>query len=70
MGLLTNLKKSCTQYYPKDFIPGGDLDNDLIPGATMGPVMNVLINRRELRYQRFMIDWTRKMKNVLILNFN
>ena len=42
LGLMKDLTKSSTRYYPGCFEPGAQVDNDLKPGITLGPVVNVL----------------------------
>jgi hypothetical protein len=48
MNLLKNVKKSCTQYFPACFEQGGEFDKELIEGVSLGPEINVLVNRREV----------------------
>lgn len=44
LGILNHNNKSCTQYYPVCFTPGGQIDKDLASNLKLGPPMNILVN--------------------------
>ena len=47
LGVMKDLKKSCTQYYPGSFEEGQKIDKDLVDEACLGPIMNILVDVKE-----------------------
>lgn len=42
LGVLKDLEKSSTEYYPGSFEQGGAIEQDMIEEASLGPIFNIL----------------------------
>ena len=44
LGVMRDMEKSCTEYYPGSFEYGQKVEQDLIDSASLGPIMNLLVD--------------------------
>ena len=44
LGVLKDLQKSCTKYYPGSFEEGQQIDQDLVDGVALSPVINIVVD--------------------------
>ena len=45
LGVMKDLQKSCTLYYPVHFEDGQAVESDLKDGVTLSPTFNILVDR-------------------------
>ena len=45
IGVMKDMEKSCTEYYPGSFEYGQKIEQDMIDTASLGPIMNVLADQ-------------------------
>ena len=46
------MSKSCTKYFPAAFEEGNQFDQDMVDGVSLGPLLNVLVDR-DYQYESF-----------------